>query len=477
MNELSSNSSAAGFASVSTASAACELRVEGALPSWLRGTFVHTGPGLFDLPRAAYRHWFDGLALLTSIVIDDGHATYRSKFLESEAYRAGRERGAPAIGEFDTQPPASWLGKMLSVLKGPGLTDNANVNVAHLSHCVIAMTETNRHMEFDPDSLATRGEHRYDDSIEGQVSSAHPQIDRRRNLLYNLLVRFGRRSSYEIYELPLGTNKRRAVASLPTDTPSYMHSFGASEHHVILTEFPLCAHPLRMRFSRRPFIERYVWRPERGTRIRVVRKSDGALVSDLETDAFFAFHHVNAVEHDGHIQVDLLAYPDPTIIGELRLEALRSARPTPGTARLVRLALPLGEENARVTLDPLLGDQALELPRISPHHERRPYRFLFAVGNSSPHNFFDEVLALDLSERSVKRFRREGWFPNEPLFVPRPQAEAEDDGVLLAIVVDAEAGAGRLIVLDAQTLELRAHAQLPQLVPFHFHGQFFGRSS
>jgi carotenoid cleavage dioxygenase-like enzyme len=58
------------------------------------------------------------------------------------------------------------------------------------------------------------------------------------------------------------------------------------------------------------------------------------------------------------------------------------------------------------------------------------------------------------------------------VFVARPQAEREDDGVLLSVVLDAAAGTSFLLVLDAADLSERARAQVPYHIPFGFHGQF-----
>ena len=54
----------------------------------------------------------------------------------------------------------------------------------------------------------------------------------------------------------------------------------------------------------------------------------------------------------------------------------------------------------------------------------------------------------------------------------RPEAEHEDDGVLLSVVLDAEAETSFLLVLDAADLSELARAQAPHHIPFGFHGQF-----
>jgi beta,beta-carotene 9',10'-dioxygenase len=470
---VQTSQSAIGFASASGVPCDATLSVDGVLPSWLRGTFIHTGPALFELERKGYASWFDGLAMLASVELGEERVRYRSRWLESDAYRAAVRRGAPAFGEFRT-PPDGWL-RRLGTLLAPSPTDNANVNVAHLGDRVIAMTESTRQRELDPRALTTGAEHAYADDLEGHLSTAHPEIDRRRNLLYNLLVRFGRRSSYELYELPLGQRTRRRVASLPVDQPAYVHSFAASEQHLVLTETPLCVHPLRMRFSPRPFIERYAWRPERGTRVRVVRKVDGEVVSDVRTAPLFLFHHVNAVDVAGRVDVDLVSYPDPALLAALRLTSLRGPLPRLPAARLCRLSIPLGVHGERIEPSELFD--GLELPRIDPRCESRSYRFLWGVANRATETVYDHLVRVDLGGGPARRFARPGWFPNEPLFVPAPGAGAEDAGVVLCTMLDAEAGASKLAVLDGGDLELRAQVTLPHVVPFHFHSQFFSPSA
>jgi beta,beta-carotene 9',10'-dioxygenase len=58
------------------------------------------------------------------------------------------------------------------------------------------------------------------------------------------------------------------------------------------------------------------------------------------------------------------------------------------------------------------------------------------------------------------------------VFVARPDAEHEDDGVLLSVVLDGSADSSFLLVLNAADLTEVARAQAPHHIPFSFHGQF-----
>ena len=71
-------------------------KIEGNLPNWLMSEvnkIIYNGPvGIWDHPNQTANHWFDGLSILTSFVIDGPEKEVRMKkrFLMSEAYEKAR---------------------------------------------------------------------------------------------------------------------------------------------------------------------------------------------------------------------------------------------------------------------------------------------------------------------------------------------------------------------------------------------------
>jgi torulene dioxygenase len=63
-----------------------------------------------------------------------------------------------------------------------------------------------------------------------------------------------------------------------------------------------------------------------------------------------------------------------------------------------------------------------------------------------------------------------GYTPSEPIFVPRPGAEDEDDGVVLSVVLDGDRRKSLLIVLDAKEMKECARAEMETAFPIGFHG-------
>ena len=145
----------------------------------------------------------------------------------------------------------------------PDVTDNPNVNLARIGERYIAMTETPMPVEFDAETLETVGQLGYADKLKAHVTTAHPHHDPERDELVNYIAHFSRVSEYVLYGLPAGSSERRVIGRVPVKEPAYMHAFGMSGRHLILTEYPLRVNPLKLAFGGKPFIQNYVWRPSR----------------------------------------------------------------------------------------------------------------------------------------------------------------------------------------------------------------------
>jgi carotenoid cleavage dioxygenase-like enzyme len=364
----------------------------------------------------------------------------------------------------------SLFGRIMSVFN-PKPTDNASINVARLDDQYVAMTETPMPVAFDPETLETVGVVDYDDDVDAQMATAHPltEPDTGRTLTYQTV--FGRQPEYQVCGIPSDAAARTVLASLDVDRPRYMHSFGMTERYVILSEWPIMVNPLDLLLRGDPFIENFEWRPEEGTRFRILRKDDGAEVARHMADAAFGFHHVNAFERDGEIACDIITYPDAGIIDELYLDELRSDAPSPGTGHLCRYRLPLNGGSVTSTV---LSDERLELPRIHEEAARgRSYDTVYGIGTTDDGAFADQLVKIDVPGGEAQTWHEAGTYPGEPVFVPGPDGSAEDDGVLLSVVLDPEADRSVLLVLDADTLTERARATVPHAIPFGFHGQFW----
>jgi beta,beta-carotene 9',10'-dioxygenase len=454
-----------GFTSQEEETAVDSLPVTGALPGWLTGGLVRVTPAKLEVGERRVDHWFDGLAMLNRFGFAGGRVSYKSRFIRSRAYEKARH--GELMGGFATDPCRSIFKRVQSIFS-PDFTDNPNVNLARIGERYIAMTETPMPIEFDSETLETIGHQQYADTLRGQVTTAHPHHDAERDELVNYVARFSRVSEYVLYGLPSNGSARRVIAKLPVERPAYMHAFGMSGRYLILAEYPLRVNPLKLAFSGKPFIENYVWDGAASTRFQVIDRASGALRGTYETEAFFCFHHVNAFERGGELVVDLVAYEDASVIDALYLDE-RGPRGTIPRTELRRYTIDL--DGGGVRHEPL-AEGSVELPRIDyGRRNTRDYRYAYFAGAAG--GWLDGLVKVDVGDGSRAVWSEPGCFPGEPVFVRRPDGDAEDDGVVLSVVLDGSAGRSFLLVLDAGSFEELARAEAPHHIPFGFHGQYF----
>jgi len=455
-----------GFATLEQEVVVDELPLQGELPRWLSGSLLRTGPAKFEVGERRMRHWFDGLAMLHRFTVAEGRVSYGNRFLEGRSYRSAREQGRMVYGEFATDPCRSLFKRVQTLFSPVALTDNANINLARLGERFIAMTETPLPVEFDAATLKAAEVAPY--RAPGHLTTAHPHMDRASGGMLNYAAKLGPRSHYRFFGVDATSMKPRVIASLAVKEPAYMHSFGLTERWLVLAEFPFMVNPPALALSGRPYIENYRWKPERGTRFTLIDRNSGEAVSGFETEACFAFHHVNAYEDGEEVVVDLCIYPDPGVIEDLYLKRLRAGKPV-AQARLNRYRLrPTGRSVDRESL----SDGDIELPRINyARCNERAYRHVWGLATGSS-GWLEQVVKLDTHDGATVSWSQPGCYPGEPVFVARPRAEAEDDGVLLSVTLDEAAGRSFLLVLDACDLSEIARAEVPHHIPFGFHGQF-----
>jgi beta,beta-carotene 9',10'-dioxygenase len=398
----------------------------------------------------------------------NGHVSYSSRFLHSCAYREALQKRRISRPEFATTPRFTWLERVAHWIH-PLLTDNCNVSVNKLGDHIVVFTETPRPIRLDPQTLTERGHYSYGEHVRGALSIAHPHLDYERHCHYTYVLEFGRVSRYHLVRIDAHTGRPSILTSIAARTPAYIHTIGMSARHLLLAEFPLVVDPLRLRFSSRPCIRNYRWQPQLGTRFHVIDKDTGAVKRVAQARAFFAFHHVNAFDVGNEIVADVVAFPDADVINQLYLERLRS-QVALSVGKLTRFRIgPRGDVREEE-----LSTRAIELPRIYYRGRAgRAYRYVYAAGNEVPGQFFDNLVKLDLQRAAAQSWREADCYPGEPVFVSRPSAVDEDDGVVFSVVLDAKRGTSFLLVTDAARFDELARVHLPHVVTFGFHGNFF----
>lgn len=452
-----------------------DLPVTGQLPDWLGGTLLRNGPGTFRVGEQRFRHWFDGLAMLHRFTIEAGRVSYASRFLAGRARDEAERTGRIAYSEFATDPCRSLFARTAAVFH-PEVTDSAKVNIARVADRYLALAETPIQVEFDPVTLATVGVTGWDDTTFGRMTTVHPHLDAQRGEGFNLVTRYGAMSRYVLrrFSTDDASLATSTLASHRAAQPAYLHSFGMSSRYLVIAEFPFVVNPMALLLWLRPYIENFRWKPGRGTRFHVVERATGRAVGSYEADPFFAFHHVNAFEDGDDLVVDLVGYDDASIIDAFYVNRLEDATNELPVGTLRRFRLPVSGRKRPVVAQ-TLSPTCIELPSVdyARMSMRADLRYVYGVGLHDRQGFYDQLVKVDLADGSTRTWHEPGHYPGEGVFVGRPGRTAEDDGVVLSVVLDAAAGTSFLLVLDARTFTEVARAELPHPVLFGYHGQFY----
>jgi beta,beta-carotene 9',10'-dioxygenase len=464
------------------------LPVKGEFPEWLSGNLIRNGPVMFSISGKPIGHWFDGLGMLHAFAFAKGQVHYSNRFLRSNAHQKVFENGSMDYLTFASDPCRSLYQRFIAIYT-PSMGEpikNANVNITKMADQWVALTEIPLPVRFDKNTLETVGVLDFSDDLPKSrcFESAHPHHDPFRKETISYLVKYGRASSYIIYRLPDGSARREPIASIPVDEPSYMHSFAVTENYVILTEFPFVVNPLGLLLQGKPFIKNFKWKPEKKTRFLMVERRSGALVGRFTSEAFFAFHHVNAYEKGDEIIMDLVVYPDPGIITLLGPYPSLENDPIGAKkfnenirASLKRFCLSLTSGTVKSAH---LFDGPLEFPRINETRcHGKAYQYLYGVDPRvvGALSVKGTLYKIDVNSYQVTTWSEGDCQPGEPVFVPSPSSSAEDEGVVLSVVFDLAKRHSFLIALDARTFQEIARAEVPHKIPLGLHGQFFSNKN
>ena len=435
-----------------------DLEVTGRVPHELNGTYYRNGPNPAFEPPGRY-HWFDGDGMVHAITLADGRAHYRNRYVLSAGLAEERAAGRGLYtGLLDIDPG-----------EAPRFKNTGNTNIVVHAGRLLALMEAAFPTRMDARTLETLGEFDFDGRLVGAMT-AHPKMDPETGEM----LFFGYSPFPPYLQYHVADRSGALVRSEVIDVawPSMIHDFAITRDHVI---FILC--PLVFSFenmARRGGV--FSWEPERGTRLGVMPRSGGnADVRWFETEASYVFHPMNAYTDGDAIVLDVARYRrldfmSPEFADDSNFR-------DDNAARLHRWRIDLKGGGVKSTP---LDDITAEFPRVDERLVGRRHRFGYMAArepqlNEGAQPLWTAIKKYDL-ERGSAETRRFGTGNGvgEPVFVPRAEGAAEDDGWVLALAYDHARNTSDFHILDARDLtgEPVATVHIPHRVPYGFHGNW-----
>jgi all-trans-8'-apo-beta-carotenal 15,15'-oxygenase len=436
--------------------------LEGRLPAGLAGTLYRVGPAKLDLAD----HLFDGDGMVSAVRFDpDGQVHCATRFVRTGKYLAEQHASRPSARGFGTQPggPLRNMRQM-----SPGQGNAANTSVMFSAGRLLALWEAGHPWQLDPATLETLGEMDFDGALQARLPfSAHPHWDPATREIFNFGMAYGRKNTVACYRIdPSG--RLRVLTEFPVPAPVMNHDFIVTDRWLVF-----CLNPIRLRLlpfltGRAAFGDALEFRDRDATIIALVPRAGGEPVF-AEAPAWFQFHFAAAYDDGDDVVIDLSRYQSYADVGPY-LKAFRTSAAYGRPPTLWRYRVSTRTRRVEGTE---LSPQGLEFPQVDGRRATGGYRTVYGV-LWRPGQALDGSLGrIDLAGGQVDAWHPgPGWLVSEPLFVPRPDGDAEGDGWLVAHAYDPDRQATDAVVLDARDLSAGPvfTAHLPVNTGVTFHG-------
>jgi carotenoid cleavage dioxygenase len=422
-----------------------DLVVHGSLPPTLHGLYTRNGsnPATGRSP-----HWFFGDGMVHGVRFDRGRASwYRNRYVATPLYEGRRE-----FGEFDGAPGAAQ--------------SQSNVSVFAHGGRLLSLGEVGWPYEVSPDDLATVGPVALDgaDGISlGPNVTAHPKRDPETGLLH--FFGYGFTPPFLTYYVASADGRELLRAEeIPVGACTMIHDFAITETDVVFWELPVV---FDLAAAASGSLNPFTWTPDYGSRLGVMPiGGDAGDLRWVEIENGYVFHGTNAHRAGDDIVLDVSrmdsVFDDGGDINE-------------SPSLLTRWTVGTGGDALTWSAE-TLSDIPLDLPEIDDRRTGRAHRVAWLVetydaddGNLEFHG----IGAYDVATGAVDRWTPgPAVQPNEVTFVPDSPDAGEGEGWLLTFVWDRATDTSALAVLDATDVTAGpvATVELPQRVPFGFHG-------
>ncbi len=436
------------------------LAVEGEIPRELSGTFLRNGPGLLEVGSDTL-NFFDGHALIAGLSFSEGKARFRSRLVKTPLLAAETHAKAMKKRRIFTNLPKRWA-NLFDVDFG----NNAMHDVYAWGGKVIAGNDPG-HFALDSRTLETSGAEFWGGAVgKGEEMSPMPYRDPVSGHLIAWIKTKGgiKPDRLRFVELDASMKLMRQTSPVVLSaSPVLVHDHRATASWYVATEQALRLSVGSALWGKRTLYQSLV-APPGGTAalLLVPRNGEARLVRiPLPEGIEIAFHVINAYEEGENVIVDLVTYAGRICFEGAASEAHQRANgikryssPSPTPIRFV-----VDPKRGVIVGHHTLGNLPLEAPEIADDRMGAKYGYVYGPtlvkGADVPDTggyFFYPALA----KVKVETGESETWSAGSeavvspPAFVRRANSQEEDDGWLIAWVMQEDGTS--VVVLDAKAI-------------------------
>ena len=415
-----------------------ELPVTGAVPPQLTGWYLRNGPNPHE---AASAHWFLGDGMVHGVRLDAGRAvSYRNRWVRTSTFT----RGARTRDEQGHRDLTAGY---------------ANTHVVRHAGRTLALVESSFPYELDcrpGRELDTIGAYDFNGRLHTPMT-AHPKTCPTTGELH-FFGYGGPDEPYLTYHRADADGELTVSRPIDVAAPTMMHDFQLTAGHVVFMDLPVVLDLARARSGAgMP----YVWTPDYGARLGVLRRDDPhGEVRWFDIEPCYVFHTFGAHEEAAGRQL---------VLHVIRYDSLGNGVEVNGHGSLWRWTVDLAAGTVR---EEQLDDRGAEFPRMDDRLAGLPYRHGHASSAFGPDG--GALHRYDLRDHSTtSHIFGHHRIPGEASFVPA-DGTLGGPGWLMTYVYDNTTDRSDLVILDAENLAAPpvATVHLPRRVPAGFHGNW-----
>lgn len=504
-----------------------EVTVEGKVPSYVHGTYLKVGPGKYHFDTGfSMNHYLDGYSTVAQFEIVNGEKVkYQNKYLSTDVFQRANAAQKPVVCEFGTgaqpDPKKGWFARCIPQVI-PEMSDNHNMMLYKIGTNLCVAGESCFFRDIDEISLQLGEKHDTNKCYGLNFVSPHLLTDTD-GTIYTVGSSFLTGLKYNFVKIPAMSGKpttkeilkkSQVIASISSQVTTLLsmhHSFGMTNRYLVFIEQPFVLNVTKILggvlSKGQSFMDWMEWRGELRNKFYLIDKQTGKVVNSdavTVTDEPFMFTHlINCYEQGDTVVCDLLRYDNGDFFEGNYLRNLLSNGPARDTnyARAERFVIPvlgnvtqvpenkelisLPETSAsavrvgkKIVVKPeALTKKGLELPCLNKAFLGRKYQYFYCTGNTSPEGYFENTLVkMDLDKKMLSQWHGSPHcFPGEPIFIPNPDANEndEDNGIVMSVVVNSRKGnSDYLVFLDAKTFREIGRANFSQNIPLLVHGLY-----
>lgn len=438
------------------------LHVEGKIPDNITGAFMRNGPNIAWQPEH-YVYPVDGDGMIHAVYLKDGRVQYRNRWVRSQWFQVEEALGRSCYGSVGKlhaiEEEVIAAGGSANPMRNP-----ANTSILYHGDKLFALFEAG-HPHILTNDLSTVGVYDYDGLLKpGDGLTAHPKI---------CAVNGDLISNTQTYQAPYFTvqifdkhgRHKRSIPIHGMHRRGIVHDMQLCGDYIVVFYAPAFSDPEAAMTGGNPFI----WEGDRPMRIFAVHRDGGDPIW-FEAPTFFSWHFCNGFQSGDKLYADFISMTSLPMSNALGTGIESQMR------NMHRLTLDL---KTGVVSNEKVGTTYCEFARADSRRCGQRYRYGFAAASTQswedgPNHGYNATIAYDMETGGSQLWDYgEGSNAGEPVHVPNPDSEKEEDGYLMCFVNNPREGT-YLSVLSAGDLARGplAKIHIPVRVPNGFHANW-----